>query len=76
MRQSPRETYPHPDIIRRYYRLGGRRLTVGSDSHTARDVGRGVSEALRLAEEIGFTHVQRFRAREAESVPIRSLMAG
>ena len=75
MRQSPKEAYPHPEILGRYRELGGGRLTVGSDSHTDRDVGRGIPEALRLIEEIGFTHVERFRERRSVSVPIRSLVA-
>lgn len=75
MRQAPKETYPCPSILRRYRELGGTRLTIGSDSHAAQQVGSGIPEALRLAEEIGFAHVERYRERRAQSVPIRALMA-
>lgn len=75
MRQPPKELYPHPDVLRRYRELGGSRLTVGSDSHDERDVGRGIPDALRLVEETGFAHVERFRERRSLGVPIRAMIA-
>lgn len=75
MRQSPRETYPGAGVLMRYKALGGTRLTIGSDSHSDRDVGRGIPETLRIAEELGFESVERFRRRKSAPVPIRHLMA-
>jgi histidinol-phosphatase (PHP family) len=46
LRQSPRETYPGPDVVARYQELGGHLLTVGSDAHCAVDVGQGIRETI------------------------------
>ena len=73
MRQGPREAYPGSAVLRRYRELGGRLLTVGSDSHDAAHVGAGVPEALRLAQDLGFTHVARYCARRRKNTPIGGL---
>ncbi len=47
--------HPYPDVLRRYRALGGRRLAIGSDAHTAEDVGKGFPEALAYIQAYGFT---------------------
>lgn len=42
-----RDTIPRWDAIDEYIARGGRRFSVGSDAHFLRDVGLGVSEALK-----------------------------
>ena len=54
LRQSLGETLPSRELLQRYYQLGGRLLTIGSDSHNAFDIGKGVREGVALAKEIGF----------------------
>jgi len=75
LRQGPAETYPAPAILLRYRELGGMGLSVGSDSHAAQDVGRGVSDALRIARDLGFTSVLRFRERRSMVVPIDEIVS-
>ncbi len=43
------------DILRRFRELGGRFVTVGSDSHNPRNLGRRFAEAGALAEQAGLT---------------------
>lgn len=43
------------DILRRFRELGGRYVTVGSDSHNPRNLGRRFAEAGALAEQAGLT---------------------
>ena len=70
LRQSPGATYPGRGILELYYSLGGRRITVGSDSHRVADAGAGIGEALALAREVGFESVTTFAGRRPEQVPI------
>ena len=44
-------------VLGLYRDCGGRLLTLSSDAHRPRDVGKGLREAAKLARELGFTHV-------------------
>lgn len=66
LRQSPKETMPGIDVLRLYRRLGGEILTIGSDSHCAEDVGKGVAAAIELAQEAGFGYITVFTGRVPE----------
>lgn len=54
LRQPLGEMLPSQELLQRYYQLGGRLLTIGSDSHNAFDIGKGVSEGALMAKKIGF----------------------
>jgi len=73
LRQNPRNFYPAPSILQRYRELGGARVTVGSDSHTAKHTGEWIAEAYTMLKEIGFHTVEQFRERKGLSVPIDTL---
>ena len=49
--------HPDFDIVKRFKELGGEYITVGSDAHSAHDVGRGVVEAYEMAEAAGFKYI-------------------
>ncbi len=57
---------PSPDIdtIKRYRELGGKLISVGSDSHYAERVGFGIPRAFEMAREAGFKSVVRFEERK------------
>jgi len=63
LRQTVRETYPGRLILDRYYALGGRNVTVGSDSHSLDNVGYGIREALELVKSVGFGEISTYRER-------------
>ena len=48
-------------------------MTVGSDAHCRQDVGKGIQEAEKLLQELGFPYISRFRERKLlqEKVMIR-----
>ncbi len=46
---------PSPDILTRYYNLGGRKITFGSDAHNVEHVCKGYLPITVLAKEIGFS---------------------
>lgn len=57
---------PLPDEkwLRMYRRLGGERITLGSDAHTPEFVGRAVERNQRLLRECGFKRFCTFEKRE------------
>lgn len=45
---------PGREILKEYYDMGGRLITLGGDAHTADRLANGFSEAAELLKEIGF----------------------
>lgn len=70
LRQSAGETLPGPEIIKLYKQLGGEIITVGSDAHIARDVGKGIREGLELIEHAGFNYVTVYSKRQPSMIKI------
>lgn len=62
--------HPAPFIIKRYYQLGGRIITTGSDSHYANSVNLDIDRVTEILREIGFTAVSFFLAGEEQRKPI------
>ena len=61
---------PPQDILYEYKRMGGERISIGSDAHTLAAVGRGFDDSVRNAQDAGFTHVTVFRERKPHFVPL------
>jgi len=55
------EPNPSPEIIKLFKECGGEFITVGSDAHELKDVGKGVRSALNILKEVGFKYVSVFR---------------
>lgn len=55
---------PNADILKRYYDMGGRIITLGSDAHKKENIAVGFSEATQMLKEIGFTHGSYFVKRK------------
>ena len=70
LRQSPGEPYPALTVLRWYRELGGEVVTVGSDAHHAEDLGRGIPEALVMAQEAGFRAIATFEARRVRWIDL------
>lgn len=73
LRQKIGDTMPGLEIVRRFRELGGQYITLGSDAHKARDIGKGIWQGIETAQKAGFTHVTLFRGRRPFLVPIESL---
>lgn len=65
-----RKVGPPQNILYEYKRLGGTRISIGSDSHTLDTVGRGIESCVQNAKDAGFSTVTVFRNRKAEQVGI------
>ena len=58
--------FPHFEIVQRYYDLGGRIITVGTDSHTSDRVGEHVEDVISHYQRIGFEDVSTFTNRDRD----------
>jgi len=47
-REGRKETVPGTDILRDFFKEGGRKISIGSDAHSAESVGSGIRESLAL----------------------------
>lgn len=45
---------PSKDILKLYYDLGGKIITIGSDSHQKDHLGKYIEENKQILKEIGF----------------------
>lgn len=55
--------FPNFEQVKRYFELGGRIVTIGTDSHTSDRVGQYVQDVLSNLEKIGFDDVSTFTNR-------------
>lgn len=64
LRQHAKECLPGIDIVKFYRQLGGEIITVGSDAHSAEDVGKGVREGIEIAKAAGFDYMSVYTGRQ------------
>jgi len=62
--------FPHPTIIKWYYDMGGRMISIGSDGHKVEDIGKDINKAAELAKEIGFKEYHIYRQRKSVALPL------
>ena len=70
LRQKIGVTMPDAPLVKRYYELGGRILTIGSDAHCADDLGKGIAEGIELAKACGFSEIAVFKGRKPTFIRI------
>lgn len=56
--------FPNFTILQRYYDLGGRILTTGSDSHVCDTLGYCLEDAHKKLQEIGFKEISTFKEKQ------------
>ncbi len=61
---------PCPAILSRYRELGGEIITMGSDAHTADQVGFCLEKAKDILRSCGFGYFTVFRERKPEFIPL------
>lgn len=62
--------HPHIEILKRYKKLGGEKITVGSDAHSPEHIAYDFGKAEEMLLECGFKYYTIFRERKAEFVRI------
>ena len=55
-RYGLKDTTPSRDILKMYHQLGGKIITIGSDSHKPEHLGSNIKESRSLLKEIGFEY--------------------
>lgn len=70
LRQKIGKTLPDEFFVRRFKELGGKHVTVGSDSHFIQHMGAGIEQGMELAKACGFDSVLIFRHRQPVEIPI------
>lgn len=70
LRQTAKACLPDIDIVSFYRQLGGEIITVGSDAHFSRDVGKGIKEGIEIANNAGFKYITVFTKRKPEWINI------
>ncbi len=63
-RQGLGKTIPILGIIKRYYQLGGKIVTLGSDAHRAEDVAADFDVAMDILTGIGYQYFAFYRERQ------------
>ena len=63
LRQPIGECLPNKDLLTFYYELGGRDISLGSDSHHARDIAGNFADAAEMLKSIGFKYQTYFENR-------------
>lgn len=69
-RQKYGKPFPDRELLLLYRDLGGKILTLGSDAHTAEDLGKGITQGLALAKSCGFEKVCYFKKHEAHFIEV------
>lgn len=59
-----KDVNPNTDILRRYRELGGKIVTVGSDAHSAEEVGADFDRAAQVLKAAGFDYYCTFERRK------------
>lgn len=64
LRQKIGEPMPCAQLLRRYRKLGGELITLGSDAHRSVDVSSGITECTALLASLGFRTVNYYKGRK------------
>lgn len=74
LRQEVGIQFPDKKILSAYYECGGRKITLGSDSHSADTLCEDFKYALKLLAEIGFEYICSYKNRQARYHSIEALL--
>ncbi len=64
LRQSYGKTFPTLEYVKLFKEMGGEIITIGSDSHQACDIGKGIKQGMELAKAAGFKYCAYFKQRK------------
>ena len=66
LRMPMGETFPNTELIKLYFEMGGRDITLGSDAHNVVDLGEGITQTIEVLKFIGFTTYNVYTKRKKE----------
>jgi histidinol-phosphatase (PHP family) len=65
-RSQADRSFPHPKVLRWYRQMGGKLLSVGSDSHEPRHLGMNFDRVTKMLMDLGFTEYHTFEKRQVK----------
>ena len=65
-----KDTLPNISFVKRYKELGGKYITVGSDSHYANRVCQGINQGYDIARAAGFDYVTVYEKHQPKLITI------
>lgn len=66
------ESFPDPEILKRYRELGGYRITLGSDAHESGSIASLFEETTQYLISVGFEYNSSFLRRKEILTPLRT----
>ncbi len=70
LRKPAQNIMPDPAILAWYREMGGERVTLGSDAHTAEHVGLHLEKGVQAVRAAGLKWVTSFERRQARLLPL------
>jgi len=70
LRQQYGFTFPTLEYVKMFKECGGEVLSIGSDSHCAADLGKGIVEGTEIAKQSGFKYLTYFKNRKPNFIKI------
>lgn len=70
LRSDLKETLPNREILELYHQLGGKYITIGSDSHYHGDVYENHKAVIQMLKEIGFEYITTYKNMQAKQEKI------
>ncbi|MCM1023663.1 MAG: histidinol-phosphatase HisJ family protein [Prevotella sp.] len=70
LRQAYGQTFPSLYWVKIFKEMGGEVLSLGSDAHTAEDLGKGIAEGAEIAKAAGFEYLCYFKERKPNFIKI------
>lgn len=55
---------PQPEVLKRYFELGGKKITIGSGAHRPESIAHSFDICEEMLKEIGFTHYEVYENRK------------
>ena len=71
-RYSNNNPYPNYEIIKRYFELGGKIVTLGGDAHTSDNPGKYFNQVMDYLLSIGVSNIYRYESRKPIPVSIEN----
>lgn len=69
---TPTSPFSANNILHSFKKVGGTNITFGSNAHSYKNIGNGISSGLKAALNAGFTHFALFKNRAPHLMPIMS----
>lgn len=70
LRQGFGATFPDLKYVKLFNELGGEVISLGSDAHTAEDIGKNIADGAEIAREAGFRYITCFKERKPVFIKI------